>query len=404
MDPVAEQIIPEQAVPEQAGAEARKVTRLADLTASQQDAIQRIPAERDAVNTPLAAQRPNSIFTGRERFVAEQERVFQRFAVPVTLEALVSEPGSVVAIEAYGKPLLVSRSRDGEVRVLINACQHKGSKLVETCEVLKQGRVTCPYHSWTYGIDGTLVGVARADMFEGLDKSKRGLKQLPSRVFGGIVYAQLDGSAGDFSQLPGQIADDLTALGIPSGHIYGRKVFDLKANWKVVLEPFLEGYHVQRLHAASIGALFVDAPSIVDQFGPSIRQVSGRMGYEPQMLESDAEGNVHKLVTHAYTVFPNVVIVTSQYYTSVMILMPYDVDRTLVHYYMVTPGPASTPKAEEVFARSYKLILDVFGGEDFRAAEITQVGLAAGVPENTIYCGLEENIVRFYDAFETLLS
>lgn len=381
----------------------RKITRLADLTEGQQDAIRRIPAEKDAVNVPLAAGRPNAIFTGRERFEAEQVSVFRRYPVPITVEAQLPDPGSVVAVEAYGMPLLVSRARDGEIRVFVNACQHKGSKLVEDCEVHHQARMTCPYHAWTYGLDGKLIGVARADMFEGLDKSKRGLKQLPSQVWGGVVYAQLDGGEADFSQLSDEVADDFTALGLPNAHVYGHKVFELKANWKLVLEPFLEGYHVQRLHAASIGALFVDAPSTVDTFGANIRQVSGRIGYEPAMLDEDPGTNVHKLVTHAYTAFPNFVVVTSQYYISIMILMPRDVDHTTVHYYMLTPGVATTPKAEEVFRRSYELILNVFGNEDFRAAEITQAGLSAGVPETVIYCGLEENIVRFYDAFEKLL-
>lgn len=381
----------------------RRVTRLSDLTESQQEAIRRIPAEKDAVNVPLAATRPNAIFTGRERFEAEQANIFRKHAVPVALAAVLPEPGSVVAVEAYGKPLVISRTRADEIRVFINACQHKGAKLVEDCAVHKQGRMVCPYHAWTYGLDGKLIGVARADMFEGVVKEQRGLKELPSVVWGGVIYAQLDGGPLDASQLHDQIDADFAALGIPDAHVYGRKTFDLKANWKVVLEPFLEGYHVQRLHAASIGALFVDAPSMVDTFGVNIRQVSGRIGYDPSMLDADPDMNVHKLVTHAYTAFPNVVIVTSQYYTSVMILMPYDVDRTMVHYYMLTPGPATTAKAEEVFERSYDLILKVFSGEDFRAAQISQAGLAAGVPENTIYCGLEENVIRYYEALETLL-
>lgn len=381
----------------------RRVTRLSDLTDSQQEAIRRIPAEKDAVNVPLAATRPNAIFTGRERFDAEQANIFQKHAVPVALAAVLPEPGSVVAIEAYGKPLLVTRTRADNIKVFINACQHKGAKLVEDCAVHKQGRMVCPYHAWTYGLDGKLIGVARSDMFEGVMKDQRGLKELPSVVWGGVIYAQLNGGPLDVSQLHDQIDADFTALGIHGGYVYGRKTFDLAANWKVVLEPFLEGYHVQRLHAASIGALFVDAPSVSDTFGVNIRQVSGRIGYEPAMLDEDADTNVHKLVTHAYTAFPNVVVVTSQYYTSVMILMPYGVDRTVVHYYMVTPGPATTPKAEEVFERSYDLIIKVFAGEDFRAAQISQEGLNAGVPESTVYCGLEENVIRYYEALETLL-
>lgn len=382
---------------------ARNVTTLSALNASLQAAIRQIPAEADATTDAIAATRPNAIFTGQARFDAEQAGIFRKYPVPVSVTALLPEPGSVVAHDGYGIPLLISRTRDGEIKVFINACQHKGSKLLEDCEVRKQGRLTCPYHAWTYGIDGKLVGVARADMFDNLDKSSRNLKELPAREWGGIIYAQLDGGEADWSQLSDQVAADFVSLGIPHAHVYGRQSFDLKANWKVVLEPFLEGYHVQRLHAQSIGNLFPDAPNIVDMFGPNVRQVSGRIGYTPAMLDEDPDANIHKLVTHAYTAFPNCVVVTSQYYTSVMLLMPLAPDRTKVDYFMLTPGPATTDKAEEVFSRSFKLILDVFGGEDFRAAEISQEGLNAGVPQEVVYCGLEANIVRYYEALEQLI-
>lgn len=382
----------------------RKVTTLAALNVNQQEAIRKIPAEADAVVVPLEATRPNAIFTGQARFDAEQAGIFRRYPVPVTLSALLPEPGSVVAHDGYGIPLLISRTRDGEIKAFINACQHKGSKLVEDCEVHKASRVTCPYHAWTYGIDGKLIGVARSEAFKNLDKSARGLVQLPAREWGGVIYVGLDPEiAPDWSQLSDQVADDFASLGIAESHVHGRRTFHLAANWKVVLEPFLEGYHVQRLHAASIGDLFVDAPNIVDMFGANVRQVSGRIGYVPAMLDENPAANIHKLVTHAYTAFPNCVVVTSQYYTSVMILMPIAPDRTTVEYFMLTPGPAATPKAEEVFERSYKLILDVFGGEDFRAAEITQQGLKAGVPKDVVYCGLESNIVKYYEALEALL-
>lgn len=382
----------------------RKVTTLSMLNSELQQAIRRIPAEADAVIEPIEATRSNAIFTGQARYDQEQNGIFRRYPVPVTLSALLPEPGMIVAHEGYGVPLMIARTRTGEVKAFVNACQHKGSKLLEDCEVHKQGRITCPYHAWTYAIDGKLVGVARNEAFENLDKSSRGLKELPAREWGGVIYVQLDGRPDpDWSQLSAKIAEDFESLGIASAHVYGRKTFDLNANWKVVLEPFLEGYHVQRLHAASIGNQFPDAPNIVDMFGANVRQISGRIGYVPAMLDEEADANIHKLVTHAYTAFPNCVVVTSQYYISVMILMPRAVDRTVVEYFMLTPGPATTPKAAEVFKRSYELILSVFGTEDFRAAEISQAGLAAGVPDETVYCGLESNIVKFYDAIEALL-
>ena len=381
----------------------RKVTTFGMLNPDLQAAIRRIPAEADAVIEPIEATRPNAIFTGADRFQAEQTGIFRRFPVPVTLSALLPEPGTVVAQNGYGVPLLIARTKSGEIKAFVNACQHKGAKLLEDCEVHKQSRMTCPYHAWTYGIDGRLIGVARSEAFVNLDKTQRNLAELPAREWGGVVYVQLDGRDPDWSQLSDQVAQDFDSLGIGSAHVYGRRSFDLKANWKVVLEPFLEGYHVQRLHAQSIGNQFPDAPNIIDTFGANVRQISGRIGYVPAMLDADAGANIHKLVTHAYTAFPNCVIVTSQYYISVMILMPRGVDRTAVDYFMLTPEPAGTPKAAEVFERSFNLILDVFGNEDFRAAEISQEGLKAGVPKETVYCGLEGNIIRYYDAIEALL-
>src|SRR6218665_3964289 len=103
----------------------RKVTTLAALTANQQAAIRKIPAEVDAVVEPLEATRPNAIFTGRERYDAEQARIFRRYPVPVTVSALLSEPGTVMAHDGYGVPLLISRTRSGEIKAFLNACQHK---------------------------------------------------------------------------------------------------------------------------------------------------------------------------------------------------------------------------------------------------------------------------------------
>src|SRR5207244_2298032 len=101
---------------------------------------------------------------------------------------------------------------------------------------------------------------------------------------------------------------------------WGRRTYDLAANWKLVIEPFLEGYHVQRLHAKSIGNLFADSPNVFSHFGHHIRQTSGKAHFNPELLK-EKDGNIHKHITHAYLLFPNTIVVTSPYYISVMILM-----------------------------------------------------------------------------------
>ncbi len=372
------------------------------LSQSQIEAIRKIPPHDEAGIPKLDAQRSVDIFTGQERFDLEQKKIFRRMPVPITMSTLL-EPGSVIAHNGYGLPLLVTRTKDGDMHVFLNACQHKGAKLIDDCEVHKQKKMTCPYHAWTFALDGKLVAAARQETFENFEKHTRNLAEFSAREHAGIVWAVLDRDVEpDWSSLDDQVESDFAAMGIPNARVYGRKTFELDANWKVVLEPFLEGYHVQRLHAKSIGQLFADVPNVTDVFGLNIRQISGKVNFTPEALEDEGE-NIHKTVTHAYQVFPNCVVVTSPYYISVMILMPRAPGHTTVDYFMLVPDAPKTEKGEALYEKSYGLILDVFGGEDFWAAEISQTGLESGALETVVYSGLEQTILTFYDLLESKL-
>jgi nitrite reductase/ring-hydroxylating ferredoxin subunit len=322
----------------------------------------------------------------------------------VTISARIAEPGSSVAHDGYGVPLLVTRDKAGKAHVFLNACTHKGTKLLDGCEVARGNRLVCPYHAWTFSTDGTLVGPARPETFINLDKSARNLAELPSREAGGIIWAMLDRSAPpDFTGVDKQLGEDLAAFELPDLHVYGHKTFHLNANWKLVLEPFLEGYHVQRLHARTVGPLFADVPNVVDKLGLNIRQISGKLNFTPDCLDIPDE-NIHASVTHAYNVFPNCVIVTSPYYISVMFLMPTAVDKTTVDYFMLTRRPPDNPKGAELYRKSYEMIIGVFGGEDFYAAELSHAGLRTGAIEDVVYSGLEATIPIYYEILDGVLG
>lgn len=388
----------------------RQVPTLDSLSASQKEDIRKIPAH-DAGQPPvphadwlepvIKKTRPASIFLDKERYELEQRSVFRRLPVPVIPAALLPEPGSVVAHDSYGIALLIARGKDGVVRAFYNACQHKGSKLVEGCELRKLSRLTCPYHSWTYNLEGKLVAAPRTELFTDFDKSDYALPTLPCREFAGLVWVVLnDEVEPDWSGLDPAFEEDLVHLGIPTAHVYGRKSFKLNANWKLVLEPFMESYHVTRLHANSIGDLFTDMASICRKLGPHQRKVAGKANFTPDMIDLPGE-NIHKTVTHAYQIFPNGTLITSPYYTSLMILQPNAPDRTTVDYYMLTATPPDSEKAESLYSRSYELILKVFGEEDFRAAEITQQGLASGGLKTVTYGGMENTIPTYYEQLES---
>ncbi len=387
---------------------------LDSLSPSQIEAIRRIPPHDGGQKpTPIAdwlepvikKTRPASIFLDRERFDLEQRSIFRRLPVPLMPSARLPEPGDAVAFDGYGPALIVARDKDGVVRTFHNACQHKGSKLIEQCEVHKAARFICPYHSWTYGLDGRLLAAARSEMFTDFDKADYKLSQLPTREYAGMIWGVLDPEVTpDWSAMEpegaGGFADDMRHLGIPNAYLYGHKRFEIAANWKLVLEPFMESYHVTRLHASSIGDLFTDMASICTKLGPHQRKVAGKIQFQPSDLDIPGE-NIHKTVTHAYQVFPNGTIVTSPYYISMMVLMPIAPDKTNVDYYMLLPRKPDSEKAESIAARSYELILKVFGGEDFRAATITQEGLASGGLKTVTYGGMENTIPTYYDQLES---
>lgn len=381
-----------------------KIHVLEDLTDSQRDAISRIPDHDKSEASAIEVTRATSTFTSQAFFDREQEKIFKRLPVPVTLTAHISSPGDLVAQDGYGVPVLVMRDREGVVRAFLNACTHKGAKLLEHCDPTNSSRVTCPYHGWTFSLAGKLAGVARAETFTNLDKSTRNLTELPCHEAGGIIWVILDKNAeADFSSVDSQLEADLDALDIGSSHMFGHKTFNLKANWKQVLEPFLEGYHVQRLHAQSVGPLFADVPSITDRLGHNIRQTSGKIGYTSDALLAAGE-NIHKTVTHAYQVFPNTVIVTSPWYISVMIIMPNGPGETTVDYFMLTLNPAENDKSKELYSKSYEMVLGVFGNEDFRAAQSCYAGLMAGGISEVVYSGLESAIPMYNEILDSYLD
>lgn len=372
------------------------------LTKSQWEAILQLRANSELPIPTTEASRPASIYTSEARFETEKRDIFSAAPVVITPSAYLPEPNTSVALDGYGIPLLVARDRDGVARVFVNACRHKGAKLLDSCEPVKSGRVTCPFHAWSYAMDGKLVGIPRQEVFPSANKSELGLVELSSFEGGGMIWATLDRHA-PLKKLEGTdaVVEDLEAFGLHNMYVYGRRVYDLKANWKAVIEPFLEPYHIHRLHANSIADMFVDGPTVGTNLGPSIRQTSGKENFDPTIIANGVP-NIHKYITHAYLVFPNTVVITSPYYMSIMILMPRAAGRTLVDYYMLMNEKPESEKAKDIAARSYAMIHEVFGGEDFKASQLQQEGLESGAIDTVYYGGLEEMIGPFHDSIEAM--
>jgi phenylpropionate dioxygenase-like ring-hydroxylating dioxygenase large terminal subunit len=180
--------------------------------------------------------------------VADLEAIFARSWQWVCHVERLAEPGSYVSAMIAEMPIVVVRDRAGELRAFYNVCKHRAHELLSGHGTTRN--IVCPYHAWTYDLTGRLQGARRADRMETFDKSQICLDQVQVEEFGGFVYVNLDPNAARLADQAPDLAADIAqwAPDVASLTHAKRLTYDVKTNWKNVIDNFLECYHCHIAH------------------------------------------------------------------------------------------------------------------------------------------------------------
>jgi phenylpropionate dioxygenase-like ring-hydroxylating dioxygenase large terminal subunit len=196
---------------------------------------------------PLGPALEPNLYIEPEIVRLEQEAIFERTWQLAGHVADLSEPGSYLTTDIVDQPVLVVRDHDGEIRAFRNVCRHRGSRLLSGSGSCGKA-IRCLYHGWTYRLDGRLIGVPEGREIADLDKSRLGLHQVRAEVFCGLIFVNLDPGAEPLGERLGGLAERLARYDLPALRRFGRGGTTQPANWKLVVENYIEGYHIPIAH------------------------------------------------------------------------------------------------------------------------------------------------------------
>lgn len=356
------------------------------------DLIDRILAHIDNKTTDKGTvvwREPVENYHSAERFAAEIE-VLRRVPMAFCPSAALPEPGSYIARTTVGTPLLVVRGTDGVVRGFRNACRHRGMKLEEG-EGCKRA-FACPYHAWTYGLDGSLRHIPGEDGFPGLDKGAHGLVPVAAvQERNGIVFVTQDEplSDGPLGDLPEVLTDDYV--------LFNKIEFDDKANWKVLGETSMEGYHIKALHNQSFFPYGYDNLNVVELHGRNSRIVFPFRRIEKLRALPREEWSTQGRITDVHQLFPNTHVSVLSSHAILIILEPVSPSETHWVVYQLAPRIKNGKPLDIEQARKDANFVQESGIlEDRHAAREIQAGLAAGANTHFTFGHYEQAIGHFH--------
>jgi phenylpropionate dioxygenase-like ring-hydroxylating dioxygenase large terminal subunit len=271
---------------------------------------------------------------------------------------------------------VLATQADGAVRGFVNACRHRGGRIVAAgCAHAEANGFSCPWHGWRYDLSGALTDVPDGDRgFPGLPPGGHDLIPLRTEVRHGLLWLSLDGAAPDVATHLGDLDEELRTFGLDDYLDYGRSEQTARFNWKLGIEAFLETYHFRWLHPAMKKYVFAPDLSLVDRIGNHVRLIAPKKSIVDQRDDPAQSLRLRPHATIAYCLFPNTMVFVEKRHVSVMTMIPVGAEETEVRFFHLVSE--DTLRLRDYWDDNIQKFMDATA-EDFGALEAAQRGFPA---------------------------
>ncbi|GAA0953331.1 MULTISPECIES: aromatic ring-hydroxylating oxygenase subunit alpha [Streptomyces violaceusniger group] len=342
-----------------------------------------VAPESPAITPPsLLATLPGHWYTAPGVFRREQEHLFEAMWFCAVRGADLDRPGAFRTVQVGRESVLITRNRQGEARAFLNICRHRGARLCTEESGTVRRSLQCPYHAWTYDLDGRLTAAPNLSKMPDVDRVERGLVPVRLREWLGYVWVCLAEEPPSFEEtVIGAVAerlgdtDSVERYGV-AGLALGRRIsYDVKANWKLIVENFMECYHCATIHPELTEVLPEFADGLAAQYfvghGAEFAEeaqgftVDGSEGFDRFAGIADEQDRRY----YAITVRPQVFLNLVPDHVIMHRMFPLAPDRTLVECdWLYAPEVVASDRD---LSKSVELFHRV-NTQDFDACERTQ--------------------------------
>lgn len=360
---------------------------------------------------------PASVYYDPALFDLEMERIFKRMPIILGPSCELPKPGDYKTMRVAKTSILLVRGKDNIMRGFINACRHRGAELTsEPCG--NQARFTCPFHGWSFGLDGRLLAIAAQQDFGSIDKADYGLKEFPVAERAGLIWGIINpNSKLDIDTFLVGYEEMLACFGFSDWKFFSKRQFS-GPNWKLSFDGYLEYYHVPTLHGQTFGpdstnrALYYAWGPHQHIKTPDLTKdhiATETLGYLARLLDKDeADWDLETLIYGVWTVFPCISIASfNGGGRGVMVSQVLPGDHvgtsTTTQYYLMKNLP-DDPKASEDAEAQFAFLQQVVENEDIAQAFSAQRTLPASGIDHVLLGRNEQGNQHFHSWCQKLVE